>query len=75
MREVGKALGLSGDTIDAITKLGNRDDSFREQCIRGGLDPTSSIGQRFTYLVETLTGFPRHLSACWRNGDDLWKIV
>lgn len=62
VREVGKALGLSGDTIDAITKLGNRDDSFREQCIRGGLDPTSSIGQRFTYLVETLTGFPRHLS-------------
>ncbi len=35
---------------------------FTERCRDGGLDPDSTTGQRFVYLVNTLTGFPRHLS-------------
>jgi len=44
---------------------GRGDDSatrFAERCRNGGLDPDSIIGERFVYLVETLKGFPRHLS-------------
>ena len=37
-------------------------DSFTQRCLDGGLDPDSTIGQRFVYLVDTLKGFPRHLS-------------
>ena len=61
-REVGKAIGLSGDTLDSISKLGSRDDSFEDQCHRAGLDPNSEIGTRYVHLVETIRGFPRHLS-------------
>lgn len=62
VREVGKAIGLSGDTLDSISKLGSRDDSFVDQCQRAGLNPDSEIGTRFLHLVETIRGFPRHLS-------------
>ena len=62
IREVGKALGVSADAIDSIAKLGGSGAEFSERCLNGGLDPESTIGRRFVYLVETLTGFPRHLS-------------
>ncbi len=62
VREVGKSIGISSDTLDAITKLGSRDDSFDEQCRRGGLNPESELGRRFVFLVGTIKGFPRHLS-------------
>jgi len=62
IREVGKALGVSADAIDSIAKLGGSGMEFSERCQAGGLDPSSATGQRFVYLVETLTGFPRHLS-------------
>ncbi len=62
VREVGKALGVSVDAIDAIAKLGGSGEAFAERCRWGGLDPDSTAGQRFVYLVETLEGFPRHLS-------------
>lgn len=62
IREVGKALGVSADAIDTISKLGGNGKTFRDHCHSGGLDPDSSIGQRFVYLVEALKGFPRHLS-------------
>ncbi len=62
IREVGKALGVSADAIDSIAKLGGSGEEFPERCRSGGLDPDSSLGQRFVYLVETLRGFPRHLS-------------
>ena len=61
-RDVGKALGVSADTVDAIAKLDGNGAAFTERCREGGLDPDSEMGQRFTYLVKTLTGFPRHLS-------------
>jgi error-prone DNA polymerase len=62
VREVGKALGVSADAIDSIAKLGGSGAEFSDRCRDGGLDPDSTIGQRFVYLVQTLTGFPRHLS-------------
>ncbi len=62
VREVGKALGVSADAIDAIAKLGGSGDEFPVRCRSGGLDPDSPTGQRFVYLVENLRGFPRHLS-------------
>jgi error-prone DNA polymerase len=62
VREVGKALGVSADVIDSIAKLGGSGAEFSERCRAGGLDPDSTIGGRMIYLVETLEGFPRHLS-------------
>lgn len=62
IREVGKALGISADRIDTISKLGGKDMEFTERCQEGGLDPDSDVGRRFVYLVNTLVGFPRHLS-------------
>ncbi len=35
---------------------------FTDRCRDGGLNPDSTTGQRFVYLVNTLKGFPRHLS-------------
>ncbi len=62
IREVGKALGISADTIDTMSKLAGKDEEFSERCRASGLDPDAEIGKRFIYLVQTLTGFPRHLS-------------
>ncbi|MDE0864163.1 MAG: PHP domain-containing protein, partial [Rubripirellula sp.] len=62
IRDVGKAMGVSADTVDAIAKLSGNGATFTERCLEGGLDPDSDMGQRFIYLVKTLTGFPRHLS-------------
>jgi error-prone DNA polymerase len=62
VREVGKALGVAADAIDSIAKLGGSGAEFSDRCRAGGLDPDSTIGQRMIYLVQTLTGFPRHLS-------------
>ena len=38
------------------------EEPFARRCRDGGLDPDSTIGQRFAYLVQKLKGFPRHLS-------------
>ena len=62
VRDVGKALGVSADAIDSIAKLGGSGAEFSERCRAGGLDPDSTAGKRFVYLVQALKGFPRHLS-------------
>ncbi len=62
VREVGKALGVSADAIETISKLGGNGQDFEARCESGGLDTTSETGKRFVYLVKTLVGFPRHLS-------------
>lgn len=66
VRDVGKALGLSLDRVDALAKsvdhfLDNTDKlpgRFRET----GFDPASRLGQQLRYLVKELLGVPRHLS-------------
>jgi error-prone DNA polymerase len=62
VREVGKALGISVDAIDSISRLGGSGAEFADRCRQGGLDPDSPTGRRFVLLVQTLRGFPRHLS-------------
>ncbi|MDZ4817451.1 MAG: error-prone DNA polymerase [Planctomycetota bacterium] len=63
VRDVGKALGLSLDRVDAIAK---RLDHYKTSKIdrrlqMAGLDPDSAICGQLRELVEQLLGFPRHL--------------
>ncbi|MEK9644496.1 MAG: error-prone DNA polymerase [Alphaproteobacteria bacterium] len=65
VREVGKALGLSQDTIGALagTVWGWRSDGIEDRHIREtGLDPSDGRLSLTLRLARELTGFPRHLS-------------
>ena len=65
IRDVGKALGLEAHQVDRLAKSvfwwdGRkvRTESLEEL----GFDPASLLMQRLVSLVNTLIGFPRHLS-------------
>jgi error-prone DNA polymerase len=65
LRDVGKALGLSGLQVDRLARSmqwwdGSEVDDSR--VIEAGLDPESPVIRRLLYLVRQLLGFPRHLS-------------
>ncbi|MGI9309410.1 MAG: error-prone DNA polymerase, partial [Gammaproteobacteria bacterium] len=65
LRDVGKALGLSGLQVDRLARSmqwwdGSEVDDGR--VLEAGLDPQSPIMKRLLYLVRQLMGFPRHLS-------------
>ena len=65
LRDVGKALGLSGIQVDRLAKSmqwwdGREVDESR--VLEAGLDPGSPVMHRLLYLVRELMGFPRHLS-------------
>ena len=65
VREVGKALGLSEDTVAALatTIWGLSNSSLPEEYARqAGLDPTDPLLSRCLELTQELLGFPRHLS-------------
>jgi error-prone DNA polymerase len=65
VREVGKALGLSEDTVAALatTIWGLSNASLPEKYVReAGLDPTDPLLARCLELAHELIGFPRHLS-------------
>lgn len=65
IRDCGRALGVSLDCIDALSKLVDSRHSqgnLSERMAECGIEPSSLIGQRYLYLVEQLLGFPRHLS-------------
>ncbi len=65
LREVGKALGLSLDTVAALsgTVWGWRSEPAKEVHIReAGLDPEDERLALALQLAGELTGFPRHLS-------------
>lgn len=65
VRDCGKALGLSLDRIDALTKIvdgRSQEEDLAARCLLAGFDLKSDIGRRFIYAVESLIGFPRHLS-------------
>ena len=65
VRDVGKALGLSLDRVDALAK---RLEHYRDEpnlaarCREAGIDPHSTLGRQLVALVNQLVGFPRHLS-------------
>ncbi len=65
IRDVGRALGISLDRIDALSKLVDArltEGSISDRAAEAGISPDSAIGQRFLYLIQNLVGFPRHLS-------------
>jgi error-prone DNA polymerase len=65
VREVGKALGLSEDTVSALatTIWGLSNSSLPQQYVRqAGLDPADPLLARVLELTQELIGFPRHLS-------------
>ncbi|QEG23789.1 error-prone DNA polymerase [Mariniblastus fucicola] len=64
IRDVGKALGLSLDRVDALAKQvdGYHNVDLADRCEAAGIDPQSESGSRLCYLVNEILGFPRHLS-------------
>jgi error-prone DNA polymerase len=65
VRDVGKALGLSLDRVDALSKTldGHHDEHRWSDRLRdAGVDTESLVGRQLAALVEQLIGFPRHLS-------------
>lgn len=65
VRDVGKALGLSLDRVDALAKSVDHVDGHEQLAGRfreAGFDPGSRIGRQCLLLVQQLLGFPRHLS-------------
>ncbi len=65
IREVGKVLGLSMDTVDVLAKTvwGWSGDGLEDEHVRSiGLDPADATLRRAILLAKALIGFPRHLS-------------
>ena len=65
VRDVGKALGLSLDRVDALAKAIGDVSQGEELLVRlaeAGLDPRSRLGRQLIHLVREILGFPRHLS-------------
>jgi error-prone DNA polymerase len=65
VRDVGKALGLSLDRVDALANaIGHADAGAKmlERVTEAGLDPACRLGRQLIHLVREILGFPRHLS-------------
>lgn len=65
LRDVGRALGIDLDRIDAVAKSmhwfdGRRID--RERLRENGIDPEAPVTVLWMELTQQLIGFPRHLS-------------
>ncbi|HEY1394159.1 MAG TPA: error-prone DNA polymerase [Methylibium sp.] len=65
VRDVGKALGLDPQLIDAMAKsfqwFDDKDEMLR-RFVELGIDPAASVTRHWVELIGTLQGFPRHLS-------------
>ena len=65
VRDVGKALGLSLDRVDALANAIGHASEGDELLLRfseAGLDPACRLGGQLIHLVREILGFPRHLS-------------
>ncbi|PRY21162.1 DNA polymerase III alpha subunit [Aliiruegeria haliotis] len=66
VREVGRAMGLSEDTLSALSSQiwgwGSLKDTENERMREIGLDPTDPRLVRTMELIREVQGFPRHLS-------------
>jgi error-prone DNA polymerase len=65
IREVGKVMGLSIDTIDRMTRTlwgWGREGVDERQISDAGIDPQADRVRRCLELSRELVGFPRHLS-------------
>ena len=63
IRDVGKALGLSLDSVDKLAKMTDsyHAEKMSERLRQAGLAEDSLVGQQLPKLVGELIGFPRHL--------------
>jgi error-prone DNA polymerase len=85
IRDVGKVLGLSPDTVGALadTVWGSSGEAIPDEHVRqAGLDPSDRRLALALQLASILTGFPRHLSQhvggfviCRNRLDDLVPIA
>ncbi len=65
IRDLGKAIGLLDDQIEALSKSmawWDGSEVVAERLEAMGFDPDSPLIKRFTWLLQQLLGFPRHLS-------------
>ncbi|MFY8085765.1 MAG: error-prone DNA polymerase, partial [Rubrivivax sp.] len=65
LRDVGRALGIDADRIDAVAKNAHGWDGRRiqpERLQECGFDPESAVCRQWLELAAQLVGFPRHLS-------------
>jgi error-prone DNA polymerase len=65
IRDVGKALGIDQDTVDLIAKSlawWDRKDALAERLAACGLDANGLPLRQLRRFVESILGFPRHLS-------------
>lgn len=65
IRDLGKAIGLLDDQIEALSKSmawWDGSEVVGERLESMGFDPESPLIKRFTWLLQQLLGFPRHLS-------------
>lgn len=65
VRDVGKALGIDATQLEFFIKNINRRDrheDWQSQIVTLGLRPDTPQGQHFIELVNSIIGFPRHLS-------------
>ncbi|MGQ0501949.1 MAG: error-prone DNA polymerase [Panacagrimonas sp.] len=65
IRDVGKALGVDADQIDAFTRSlawWDQGEVFAQRVQELGFDPGSPLMRRWLDLVGQLRGMPRHLS-------------
>ena len=65
LRDVGRALGIDLDRIDAVAKSTQWFDGRKvsaERLRENGFDPESPICKLWVELTQQLIGFPRHLS-------------
>lgn len=65
VRDVGKALGLPLDLVDALSKSMywfDREAVIPDRLLKLGFDPESLLSRQLYALVDQLIGFPRHLS-------------
>ncbi|MCU0966702.1 MAG: OB-fold nucleic acid binding domain-containing protein, partial [Burkholderiaceae bacterium] len=65
LRDVGRALGIDLDRIDAVAKSTQWFDGRKvsaERLAENGFDPESPLCKLWVELTQALIGFPRHLS-------------
>ena len=65
VRDVGKALGFSLETVEALAKSlawWDGTEAVPGRLAELGLDPEAPLVRRFLWLLPQLGGFPRHLS-------------
>ncbi|SMC22793.1 error-prone DNA polymerase, DnaE-like [Andreprevotia lacus DSM 23236] len=65
LRDVGRALGLSEDQLDRLTRSlawWDNKDELAQRMLEAGLEPDSRPVRQLLSLVGTLRRFPRHLS-------------